>query len=146
MRVSIGQIYIKPGINFPFSHLMQQWLGKELSKAATSSVEFHKKYGEQFNDLTIRVSADTQIVDNVIRGPSVFRKDKEVEYSLFLPFDVIAGTTGGYRVALEFLIDGIRKVFLQAGIDPQKLDGKRASIIKHISDDPTMLSKPWPYN
>ena len=143
MRVSITQIYIKPGVEFPFSHLMQRWLSEELSSSADSSAEFVRKYGTEF-EIAVNISADTQIMNNQIKGPGIYKKYKYVEYTLFLPYDVIDQASDGRRVALEFLLDGIRSIFQKAGIDPEKLDEKRAFIIDHISSDPTMLDEPWP--
>ncbi|MCP3140660.1 hypothetical protein [Pyxidicoccus xibeiensis] len=143
MKVSIGQIYIKPGVSFPFSHLMQRWLAKELSSAASDIAEFEKKHGIGFS-LMVNVSADTQLMDNQIKGPAVFKRDKDVQFTLFLPFDVIAAAPDGCRVAMEYLLSGIRSIFQKAGIDPGKLDEKRTFIIDHICADPTMLTEPWP--
>lgn len=145
MKVSIGQIYIEPGVEFPFSDRMQAWLSKKLSSAAKASAEFEKKHGPGFN-LIVRVSAKPQIQDNRIAGPTIFKKDKDVEFTLFLPFDVIMAAQDGCRVAAEYLLSGIRSVFQKAGIDPVKLDEQRASIIEHICSDPAMLTMPWPSN
>lgn len=143
MMVSIGQAYIKPGISFPFSHLMQTWVSKELSSVADGCVEVQRKYGSEF-ELIVRISADTQIVDNALKGPTVFRKTKAVEYTVFLPFDIIVKAPAGCRVAMEFLVAGIRSVFQRVGIDPTKLDERKAVIIDHVCSDPTMLKQPWP--
>jgi hypothetical protein len=143
MNVHIGQIYIEPGVNFPFSYLMQIWLSEELSLIADPCDKFLKKYGADF-ELTVLVSADTQIVDNLIKGPTVFKKYKRVDYVVYLPYDVIAQAQDGCRAALEFLLAGIRSVFVKVGIDLEKLDAKRAFIIEHICSDTTMLKHPWP--
>jgi hypothetical protein len=146
MKVSVGQIYIKPGVSLPFSHLMQRWLSAELSSVTDDSVESERKYGAGFN-LVINVSADTQISDNKIKGPTIFKKDKDVEFTLFLPFDVIVAAADGRRVALEYLLGGIHSVFKQAGIGTERLAERKAFIIEHIYSDPTMLTeKPWPRN
>lgn len=144
MKVSIGQIYNKPGVSFPFSHLMQRWLAKELSAITNPSAAFVKKYGADFR-LTIRVSADTQIADCQVKGPAVFKKDKGIEYSVYLPFDTIVADPRGCRAAVEFLVAGIRSIFEKIGADPTELDKKRGFIVDHICSDPTMLSEPWPY-
>ena len=82
MRVSISQIYIKPGVSFPFSHLMQRWVSDELSSVADSCNKFVKKYGADF-ELAVIVSADTQIEDNLIKGPGVYKKGRWVEYVVY---------------------------------------------------------------
>lgn len=142
MKVSVGQVYIKPGVSFPFSTRMQVWLSQELTGAASDSVEFEKKYGAGFN-LIVRVSAEKQISANRIKGPTIFKKAKDVEFTLFLPFDVIVVAEEGCRVAVEHLLSGIRWVFEKTGIEPGKLDEKKNFIIEHICTDPTMLTGPW---
>jgi len=42
MRVYVGQIYIQPGINYPFSHIFQKWIGEELTKLIKPSEIFLK--------------------------------------------------------------------------------------------------------
>lgn len=148
MRVSVGQIYTKPGVSFPFSHRMQRWLSEELSRVAgadSASAEFLRRYGVGF-ELVVRIGADTQIVDNEIRGPTVFKKDRSVEFSVFLPFDVIVASAEGCRVALEYMLDGIRAIFCQAGIDPERLEEKKTFFIERICSDPAMLKTPWPHS
>jgi hypothetical protein len=143
MKVYVSQIYIKPGVSFPFSHLMQRWLSAELSSLANHSTDFAKKYGAEY-ELMIRLSADTQTTENEIRGPTVYKKTKDVEYSLFLPYDVIIKAKGGCRGALEYILNGICRIFKLTGIDPGMLNERRESIITHICSDPTMLDGPWP--
>lgn len=59
MNISFVQIYIKPGISFPFSYVMQQWLGEQVSSLAGSALAFSKKYGPDF-DLGFNISTDTE--------------------------------------------------------------------------------------
>jgi hypothetical protein len=142
MKVSVGQVYIKPGVSLPFSTRMQVWLSQELTAAASDSAEFEKKYGAGFK-LIVRVSADKHMSDNRIKGPTIFKKTKDVEFTVFLPFDVIVAAEEGCRVAVEYLLSGIRWVFEQTGIDPEMLDGKKEFIIERLCSDPTMLTRPW---
>jgi hypothetical protein len=144
MRVSIGQIYIVPGATFPFSHHMQLWLGEKLSSACNEPGEFQKRHGADF-ELMVRVSAKKGTSENEIKGPTVFRKTRDVEYTLFLPFDTIAGSAGGCFVAAEFLLDGLLSVFQRAGLGTSKLNEQKSSLVAHICSEPSMLSKPWPY-
>ena len=142
MIVSIGQVYIKPGVRFPFSHLMQVWVSEALSSVADNCADFQMNYGCDF-ELIVRVSADTQIADNMLKGPTVFRENKVVECSLFLPFDIISKDPEGCRAAMKFLMAGVRSVFRKVGIDPTMLDEKTAIIIDHVCSEPTMLKQPW---
>lgn len=143
MRVSVGQIYIKAGVGFPFSVGMQRWLGGELSDLASDATAFAGRYGGDFS-LMIRVSAETGIFENQIKGPTVFKKDKDVEYTVFLPYQAIMVGAESRRLAAQFLIDGVREVFRQAGIDTEKLDACVENLVDQLSSGEGMVNKPWP--
>jgi hypothetical protein len=143
MNVSIGQIYIKPGVKFPFSHLMQIRVSDELSALVEMSPEFQSRYGPDYSFI-VNVSADTGIVDNLIKGPAVFKRTRDVEYTVFLPYDVIIMAGDGCREAMRFLMAGIRSALKRARLDTTRLDERENAIIESICSDATMLSEPWP--
>ena len=124
---------------------MQLWVSKELSPLADPCEAFVRKCGAELK-LVVNVSADTQIEDNLLKGPGVYKKGRWVEYVVYLPYDVIAQAQDGCRAAMAFLLAGIRSIFLKAGIGPEKLDEKKEAIIEHICSDATMLDGPWPQN
>jgi len=84
MKVFIGQIYIKAGVAFPFSLRFQRWLGDALSERVEVSEQFSKKFGADFG-LGLRISAKEDIERPEIKGPTVFKRDKNVEFTIFLP-------------------------------------------------------------
>jgi hypothetical protein len=86
-----------------------------------------------------RISAKRGISDNEIRGPTVFKKDKDVEYTIFLPFDVIAAEPDVNRGALTFLMKGVYRVLESLEIDTATLRSHENSIVNHILTGPGML-------
>lgn len=143
MRISVRQIYIEPGVTFSFSHRMQIWLSRELSAIGKPSQAYVKEYDADF-DLVINLSARTKALENEIRGPTVFKRTKDVEYTLFLPYDRIAREAGGCRVAMEFLLAGVQEILAKARIHARGFEARRSFLIEHICSDPAMLKKPWP--
>ena len=79
----------------------------------------------------------------VIKGPTVFKRDRDVEYTVFLPFDVVSRAPSGCRAAMQYLVGGIREVFQHAGIDLAGLDARAALIVDHVCSDPSMLKGTW---
>lgn len=73
MDVYLGQIYAEAGASLPFSHVMQVWLGTELSRSAKPSPCFQEKYGADFS-VILRVNAVTGSATTEICGPQVFRR------------------------------------------------------------------------
>jgi hypothetical protein len=124
---------------------MQRWLSHELTAVAESVDEFLVKFGEGFSAV-VNISAKTGIVEPEIRGPTVFKRDKDVEYTLFLPYDVIMRQHDSRRMAARYILSGIRAIFERAGIGLEQLDATMNALTEHLSSDPSMLSSPWPMN
>ncbi|MBK6683457.1 MAG: hypothetical protein IPG45_03220 [Deltaproteobacteria bacterium] len=143
MNVSFRQVYLKPGISFPFSHLMQIRLSAEVSALVEASPAFLSKFGPDW-ELVVNVSAETTTDANVLKGPAVFKRAREVEYTVLLPYDAVPRNAGGCRKALELLIEGIRSVLERLDLDTQQFEAKAPSIVEAIASDPTMLTHPWP--
>jgi len=143
MKVSVGQIYVEPGVRFPFSHLMQLWLGGELSALAVPRPAFVARYGPDYN-VVIRISARRLCGENVIKGPTVFKKTKDVEYTLFLPFDTIVRGGDMCGMAMTFILSGIQEIFERAEISAEGLKDRKQALSEHVCSEPTMVSGPWP--
>jgi hypothetical protein len=141
MQVSFTQVYIEGGVNFPFSHLFQRRLSEALTALVEPSAMFLKKYGEDF-ELIFYMSAKRGLFENEIRGPTVFKKAKDVEYKVFLPFDLIMRYDDAPRHAVMFLLKGVCEVLERLEIDKTRLIGQQESIIEGICSDPTMLAEP----
>lgn len=138
MQIYFGQIYIEAGVSFPFSHVFQQRLSDEVTALVVPSPLFVKKYGEDW-DLMFRISAKAAIRETEIRGPSVFRKAKDVEYSIFLPFTVIRASKDVSRTAIEYLFDAFLSVLTKLGFSTERLVARRSALVESICSDPTMF-------
>jgi hypothetical protein len=140
MKVHFGQIYIEPRASFPFSYRCQQRISREVTALVKPSPKFIKTYGTEFK-LMFNVSAKCGIRENKIKGPSVFRKSKNVEYTIFLPFDVIIRDAEAPKSALRFLLEGVYKIFDALEISKSKLVERQDELINGICSDPAMLEE-----
>jgi hypothetical protein len=141
MKVWFGQIYGIPGASFPFSHLFQRHLSSEVTARVEASPKFVKQYGEDF-ELMFNVSAKPGLRDIEIRGPAVYKKTKDVEYTVFLPFDVIIPHADAPRRAIRFLLKGVCEVFDRLEIDTSRLRAEQDGILEGMCSDPSMLAEP----
>lgn len=141
MNVHFRQTYCVPDVYFPFSHLFQHRISEEVEALVEPSVKFVKKYGEDF-DLIFNVSAKPGLSENEIRGPAVYRKTKDVEFTIFLPYDVIMRHADAPRHALRFLLKDVGEVFDKLEIEKTRFVEQQESIIEGICSDPTMLAAP----
>jgi hypothetical protein len=138
MKVHFGQIYIEPGVRFPFSYHFQRRLSQTIAALVVPSAKVIKQYGSDFK-LIFNISAKKAIQDNEIRGPTVFKKTKDVEYTLFLPFDVISRNSEVLQSALTFLLKGVCSVLRSLDIDTAKIVEAEASMIENLCSDPKMF-------
>jgi hypothetical protein len=141
MKVWFAQVYFQAGVCFPFSGDIQPRLSEEITALVEPSPKFLEKYGKDF-ELMFRISAKRLIKRNQIKGPMVFRKTKDVEYFIYLPFEEIARHADAPRRALKSLFEGVYKVLDSLEIDKTKLVERQESLIVDICSDPTMLEEP----
>jgi hypothetical protein len=141
MKVAFSQVYIELGANFPFSVHFQRRLTKDVTALVQPSAKFIEIYGSDF-ELIFRISAKHNLSDNEVRGPTVFRKAKDVEYTIFLPFDVIVAHSHAPKHALMFLLNGVCDVLDRLEIDTERLRDAQQSLIEAICADPSMLDTP----
>ena len=138
MKIHFGQISIEPGVTFPFSLLFQRRLSDEVTALVAPSATFSQRYGDDWA-LIFRVSAKRIIGENEIRGPSVFRKSKDVEFTIFLPFDAIQHEESVARSAVAFLLRGVCSVLGSLGFNTSEIQARQSSLVESISSDPAMF-------
>jgi hypothetical protein len=129
VTVSFCQIYIEMGVSFPLTYHFQVFLSKCIGKLIKPSSLFRKKYGSGF-DLGFNISA---------KGPTVFRKTKDVDYTVFLPFDVIQARNAPLSAALECLIEGVISVLKSLDIATDELRTQKCRIIQEVPSNPIMI-------
>jgi hypothetical protein len=100
MKVYFGQIWVTSTAQLNFSHHFQIALSDVVSGLVAPSREFIQRFGEDYC-LTIRISAKNGISNNEIKGPIVYKRDKEAEFVVFLPFDSIIASKDGRRSAIR---------------------------------------------
>jgi hypothetical protein len=143
MNLYVSQIYIEPGINYPFSHIFQKFISDSLSDSVVESPYFIKKYGENFS-LVFNMSAKIHVEEVEIHGPSVYHKGKNVEYTIFVPFEEMTDKRYWDSVELakplKHLFSGIILVLEKLEIDPQRVVENFDEWIRRVTSDAAMIS------
>lgn len=137
MFVYLGQIYVQPDIYFNFSCIFQNYIHSILSEKIIVSDYFKEKYPDY--KLMFRISAKKNIDENEIKGPSIFRKDSDMEYTIFLPFDAIMKHKNYNYIALKYLFEGIYTVFEEYHFDYSQIKENEEDTIKNILEDKKMF-------
>jgi hypothetical protein len=138
MVANFGQIYIEAGVDFPFSYHAQILLSNSISPLLEVSPKFLANYGKGF-ELMFNISAKRRLSDNEIKGPTVFKKTKDVEYTIFLPYDVIRRAKDEHRLALGFIFKGVYSVLESIDVDTTEVRKVEPDLIDTICADPTMF-------
>ncbi len=139
MRVYVTQIYIEVGIEYPFSHRFQRWIGEQLSKRITPSPAFVSKYGDDY-DLTFNISAKATLSEPEVIGPTVFRSDKDVEYTIFLPYvDCDPNRQDSYVVVFRHILESAVAVLKGLAIDVWKIVEDTDELINGLSTEAGMI-------
>jgi len=141
MNIFFSQIYIRPGIDYPFSHLFQKWLSARITELVQPSAQFIKTYGVDY-ELIFNISAKAEILEPEIKGPTVFKRDKDVEFTIFLPHKGSKVTNQiEYADALKHLLNGVVTVLKSFHIDTLQLVENSSNLIERVISDPTMIEK-----
>jgi hypothetical protein len=140
MKIHFGQLYVEPGVSIPFSFQFQHRLSDEITRLVDPSAEFIQQYGDGW-ELMFRISAKRAICASEICGPSVFKKSKDVEFTIFLPFDIIQRESIVLQSAISFLLQGVCSALDSLGIDSSGIQARLASLAESISSDPTTIKQ-----
>jgi len=138
MKVFFSQVYVQVGISFPFSHVFQKFLSAEMTEILQPSPMFIGCYGEDY-ELMFRISAKQELESMEIKGPSIYRKTKDIEYTLFLPYTSIMKEPEPNKIALEYLYEGVYCVLSKYEINVSNLKTEQDRTIHKILTTPGML-------
>lgn len=140
MNIYVVQIYIEAGASFPFSHVFQRYIHNRLSSLVDGWGRNAGHYGPDFG-LIFRMSSKSDLATTEIKGPTIFKRDKSVEYSIFLPSNLLGNrSTDDYRAVLRALMDGIVTVMDGLGINTEKVKVESEDIVDLIVHDPAMYT------
>lgn len=140
MKIYFTQIYIQIGVSFPFEYTFQSFLGTKITDLVKPSLKFTELHGDDYS-LGFYISAKKELEINEIVGPSIYKKDKDIEYSIFLPYTQIMKQSEPNRSALENLFGGIYYVLGEYEVDITKLKNEEKKIIDKIMSSPEMFRK-----
>lgn len=149
MKLYVSQVWLDDRVSYNFSHIFQRRMHEELTRLVRPSEKFIQQYDEDF-ELMFNLSSKPRkpnMLENEILGPTVFAKDKDVEYTIFLPFNfkwISKPLDQNIRhFALENLFSGIFDVLIRYEIDVSMLKQEKNRIISEVLSDPEMNEQDW---
>lgn len=128
-------------MSFPFSHTFQLRLSKEITSLVEPSTSLIKKYGKEF-ELMFRISAKQALREVEIKGPTLFKKSNDIEYTMFLPFNEIILHPDAPKRVLILIFRSVCNVLQSLEIDTRNISVSQDGIISAICSDVSMLQAP----
>lgn len=139
MRIHVSQIYIEPGVSFPFTHVFQKYLGGLLTEDTTSTDAFCQRFGNDYS-LVFNVSAKHKLTEPEIKGPTVFKREKTVEYTIFLPCSRDSRhEEHSLTHVLEVLLGCIDSILTDLGMSTHRVAGEARAIAHDIVSSTEMI-------
>lgn len=133
MRISTAGVYPEAGINFNVSYKFNKLLRETLSHPDENFANtFNSVHGEEYS-LGIILSAKSNSLDLVIKGPSISKKYKVVDYILYIPFGIINQKDFFVRY-VDFVCIGIKEIldrYIHSTIMHKKLDQFKEEALKN---------------
>lgn len=130
MNIYFAQIYIQAGASFPFSCEFQKYLSTEISSMTEPSVKFISLYGSEWN-IMFRISAKKEIELTEIKGPTLFKKNKDIEYTIFLPYQVVLSDSNAYQKAFAQILSATCRILESLDITTTNIK----SMSHHLSNE-----------
>lgn len=96
------------------------------------------RYSDEFN-LIFRMSTKSGIDESEIRGPTVFKRDKDVEYTVFLPFRGDHCDATALHEVVKLLISGIVRVLDDLGFDSANVSDGADDFANDVVPDAAMI-------
>lgn len=138
MKVAISQFYVQQGAEFPFSYKFQRFLSQMLS-SKINTAPTPDPATERYSTLIVRLSAKHGLLSNEILGPALYEKDKEIEFSLFLPYNAISKNPHPAREAIRCIVEGINLIYSKLGLDHARASIDVDVLMNSICSDRNMF-------
>lgn len=138
MKTYVAQIYIDPEARFPFSHKFQVWIHHMLSEMIIGWGKSENKY--RGNDLLFNLSSKYEINEVEIYGPSIDKRGKTVEYTVFIPLQIFGlGGRDGVKRVIFCLMKEIIKILDDLGVERNADDSQFALIAELVAGNQDMI-------
>jgi len=114
MSFRTASIFSEVGVDFPISYKVNQLLLDRLVKKLQKENQEVNVKGEFFS-LGVIVSTRKNVTDLSFQGPSISKKYKMVDYTIWMPFAKVIESDNILFAYLDYLCQGISLVMKECG-------------------------------
>ena len=112
MKITVSTVYPEAGVNFQISYKFFKLLRDELEASGILSARFNAAFGEDYS-LGIIFSTRAKIMDLEIKGPTVSKRYKVVDYVIYIPFGIVMNKETFFNQYVEFVCTGVSTVLVE---------------------------------
>ena len=134
MRIFITQVYVKPSFKFKLSQNLVKQLSNRINEKNFFENDFKKKY--RGFDIIIDISSlpESEISDLKIKGPTIFNKDKQIEYVLYIPYEKVMCDEDRLLSITRYIIHGIKSILKKHNMLSYAIEDSEQFINNFISE------------
>lgn len=141
MKIYVSQFYTHVNENYPFSWKLQKTLSEKLTSCVLSCNRFAARFGSGFN-MMFRINARSGIVEPELFGPTVFKRDRDVEYTIFLPFDPeLVLTKNVLSDVIVTMLEAICGILDDLGVSVSLTSSDIRQLATTLAEDPQMIDQ-----
>jgi hypothetical protein len=139
MKIFFGLLFLDPDAVYPLSVRWCEFMSERISALDLPSAAFEAKYASGYN-LIFRVNAERGLREVKVHGPTHFRRQRDVEFTIVLPH---AGepirNVAGCALALHLLFNGTARVLRELDVDPTNLEAAAPGIVAETLQQPRLF-------
>jgi len=134
MVLTIGSWFNEPGIEFKISYKVRKLIRQIVVEDVMKPFGLEEKEPNWFLGLVIATSSNTNEVE--VRGPENDKRNKTINYGLWLPYKKINDSKDYLNEYLNSLFDALVILFEKYGIPEQPIRLVQEKVKKDVLDNP----------
>jgi hypothetical protein len=140
MKIFFGLFFLNPDAVYPLSVRWCEFMSERISALGLPCASIQAKYGSDCS-LIFRVNAECGLREVRIHGPTYFRRQRDVEFTIVLPHTgKPIRNAADCAFALSHLFNGTVRVLRELGVDPANLEAAAPSIVAETLQQPLLFA------
>jgi hypothetical protein len=136
MKITFSQIYSEPGASFDLPGPLLKAVREGLDDLGRNIDQLSAKVDREDFELVLIISASSKLDALEIKGPNIRRKTREIEFSLFVPWQ----ETKSFEEKIDYILpkigEGVIGVFKRYGVDITGVDNAIQMVLKQAKASP----------
>ncbi len=142
MKIYFSQIYLEgEDTTFLVTNTLIHRLSNQLDKLNKKINHYEKLFKTDDFSMIFVISATRKNEVLTVKGPTTKSKNKEIYFSLFIPYQEVNSFTEQTSYVLDYIVEGIISVLNKYKTDPSGVKEAVEAVKKMIMDDPEKYQK-----